>query len=84
MVNIAIFWTWYRNRTTVSAKHKVTEMRRPDKAWLLTWTLPASIAYWLVATVAGCTKKGTFTDDACASTKSRCAVSKKKFHNNRV
>ena len=78
MVNIAIFQTWYRNRTTVSAKRKATDMRRHNKIWLVTWTLPVSIAHWLVATAAGCTKKGAFTDDACASTKSRCAVSKKK------
>ena len=84
MVNIAIFWTQYRNRTTVSAKRNATEMHRPDKTWLLRWTLPASIACWLVATVAGCTKNGTFTDDACASTKSRCAVSKNSQHINRV
>ena len=78
MVNIAIFWTQYRNRTTVSAKRKATEMRRHNKIWLVTWTLPVSIAHWLVATAAGCTKKGAFTDDACASTKSRCASTKSR------
>ena len=57
MVNIAIFWTWYRNRTTVSAKRKVTEMRRSNKTWLVKWTLPISIAHRLVATVAGYVQK---------------------------
>ena len=77
MVNIANFQTWYQNRTTVSAKRKPTDMRRHNKIWLLTWTLLVCIAHWLVATAAGCTKKGAFTDDACASTKSRRSVSQK-------
>ena len=63
MVNIAIFQTWYRNRTTVSAERKVAEMRHPNKTWLVTWTLRVSIADGPVATVAACTKKGAFTDD---------------------
>ena len=74
MVHIASFRTQYRNRTTVSAKRKVAEMRRPNKTWLVTWTLPVSIALWVVATVAACTKKGAFTDDACASNNACCAV----------
>ena len=60
MVHIASFRTQYRNRTTVSAKRKVAEMRRPNKTWLATWTLPVSIAHWLVATAAGADKRGCF------------------------
>jgi hypothetical protein len=31
MVNIAIFWTWYRNRTTVSAKRRSQRCAVPTK-----------------------------------------------------
>ena len=41
-----------------------------------TGALLVAITRWLVATAEGGDKKGAFTDDACASTKSRCAVSK--------
>ncbi len=39
-------------------------MRRPNKTWLVRWTLRVSIAHGLVATGAGVDKKGAFTDDA--------------------
>jgi hypothetical protein len=51
-------------------------MRRPNKTWFVTWTLPVSIAHWLVATAAGCTKKGVFTNDACASNNACGAVTR--------
>jgi hypothetical protein len=39
MVNIARFWTQHQNRTTVSAKRNVTEMRHYNKTWIFTRTL---------------------------------------------
>jgi hypothetical protein len=86
MVNIASLWTQYQNRTTVSAQRDITEMRRSyNKTWIVMRTLPVSIAHWLVATrlhKKGCavTGGGAFLDDACASTKSPCALSSTTFH----
>ena len=53
-------------------------MHRLSRTWLVKVTLLVTIGRGLVATAEGAVKTGAFTDDACAFTKSRCAVSNKK------
>ena len=80
MVTSSSFEDTIPKRATVLAKQKVTKRCCQNKTWLLISTLTVTIVRWLVATAEGADRGGAFTNVACASTKSRCAVSKKPNH----
>ena len=78
MVNIARFWTWYRIGPLYRTSGRSQRCAIRKKHGFLNGHSLSLLPVGLLRPLQGRTKEGAFTDDACASTKSPCAVSNKK------